>query len=192
MGRGVAKILAQKGANIVIVARNQQRLAEAVKYISVSGSFMPGISALEDVSPLTFDPGQRERHFQTTLPHHLGRCNQTRGERSNHGRSHQVESRPASGHCMASGRRRPPGPFQRHPDRSPAKPNGHELLGRSLPRSHDSKSLDQTIHRQPECISRTQAIHHDFFRRGPPRRSRLRALLSGQSRHAIPCRHSPI
>lgn len=36
MGRGVAKILAQKGANIVIVARNQGRLAEALSYVKVS------------------------------------------------------------------------------------------------------------------------------------------------------------
>jgi 3-dehydrosphinganine reductase len=36
MGRGVAKILAQKGANIAIVARNQNRLAEALAYVSVS------------------------------------------------------------------------------------------------------------------------------------------------------------
>jgi 3-dehydrosphinganine reductase len=36
MGRGVAKILAQKGANVVIVARNQNRLAEALAYVSVS------------------------------------------------------------------------------------------------------------------------------------------------------------
>jgi 3-dehydrosphinganine reductase len=36
MGRGVAKILAQKGANVVIVARNQKRLAEALAYVSVS------------------------------------------------------------------------------------------------------------------------------------------------------------
>lgn len=35
MGRGVAKILAQKGANIVIVARNQDRLAEALAVVSV-------------------------------------------------------------------------------------------------------------------------------------------------------------
>jgi 3-dehydrosphinganine reductase len=35
MGRGVAKILAQKGANIVIVARNQARLAEALAVVSV-------------------------------------------------------------------------------------------------------------------------------------------------------------
>lgn len=35
MGRGVAKILAQKGANIVIVARNQGRLADALAYVSV-------------------------------------------------------------------------------------------------------------------------------------------------------------
>jgi 3-dehydrosphinganine reductase len=36
MGRGVAKILAQKGADVVIVARNQNRLAEALAYVSVS------------------------------------------------------------------------------------------------------------------------------------------------------------
>ena len=36
MGRGLGKLLAQKGANVVIVARNQARLDEAVKYISVS------------------------------------------------------------------------------------------------------------------------------------------------------------
>jgi 3-dehydrosphinganine reductase len=35
MGRGVAKILAQKGANIEIVARNQARLAEALEVVSV-------------------------------------------------------------------------------------------------------------------------------------------------------------
>jgi 3-dehydrosphinganine reductase len=38
MGRGVAKILAQKGANIVIVARNQGRLAEALAHVSVCDS----------------------------------------------------------------------------------------------------------------------------------------------------------
>lgn len=35
MGRGLGKLLAQKGANVVIVARNQQKLDEALKYISV-------------------------------------------------------------------------------------------------------------------------------------------------------------
>ncbi|KAI7115506.1 hypothetical protein KC352_g34325, partial [Hortaea werneckii] len=30
MGRGLAKLLAEKGANIVIVARNQQKLDEAL------------------------------------------------------------------------------------------------------------------------------------------------------------------
>jgi 3-dehydrosphinganine reductase len=37
MGRGLAKLLAQKGANIVIVARTQKKLDEALKYTSVSG-----------------------------------------------------------------------------------------------------------------------------------------------------------
>lgn len=36
MGRAVAKILAEKGANVIIVARNEMKLAEAFKYISVS------------------------------------------------------------------------------------------------------------------------------------------------------------
>jgi 3-dehydrosphinganine reductase len=35
MGRGISKLLAQKGANIIIVARNQQKLDDALKYVSV-------------------------------------------------------------------------------------------------------------------------------------------------------------
>lgn len=35
MGRGLAKILSQKGANIVIVARTQSKLDDALKYIAV-------------------------------------------------------------------------------------------------------------------------------------------------------------
>ena len=38
MGRGLARLLAQKGANVVIVARNEAKLAEAFKYISVRSS----------------------------------------------------------------------------------------------------------------------------------------------------------
>ena len=35
MGRGLAKLLALKGANVVIVARSEDKLAKAVDYISV-------------------------------------------------------------------------------------------------------------------------------------------------------------
>ncbi len=35
MGRGLAKLLAQKGANVVIVARDQKKLDAALEYISV-------------------------------------------------------------------------------------------------------------------------------------------------------------
>lgn len=35
MGRGLGKLLSQKGANIVIVARNKQKLEDALKYIGV-------------------------------------------------------------------------------------------------------------------------------------------------------------
>ena len=37
MGRGLARLLASKGANVVIVARNQQKLDDALKYIAVCG-----------------------------------------------------------------------------------------------------------------------------------------------------------
>ena len=36
MGRGVARLLAQKGANVVLVARNVEKLQAAVEYIRVS------------------------------------------------------------------------------------------------------------------------------------------------------------
>jgi 3-dehydrosphinganine reductase len=35
MGRGLAKILAQKGANVILVARTAKKLEEAVEYIKV-------------------------------------------------------------------------------------------------------------------------------------------------------------
>lgn len=35
MGKGVSKLLAQKGANVVIVARNVKKLEAAVEYIAV-------------------------------------------------------------------------------------------------------------------------------------------------------------
>lgn len=35
MGRALGKLLAQKGANVVIVARNKDKLAQALEYISV-------------------------------------------------------------------------------------------------------------------------------------------------------------
>lgn len=35
MGRGLAKILAQKGANIVLVARDVKKLEAAIEYITV-------------------------------------------------------------------------------------------------------------------------------------------------------------
>lgn len=55
MGRGVAKILAQKGANVVIVARNQGRLDEAIAYVSVSAksfwifSFWTSLNVVNDM-----------------------------------------------------------------------------------------------------------------------------------------------
>lgn len=35
MGKAVGKILAEKGANVVIIARNVEKLEDTLKYISV-------------------------------------------------------------------------------------------------------------------------------------------------------------
>lgn len=40
MGKGVAKQLAAKGANIVIVARNVDKLKAALEYIAVSSTYI--------------------------------------------------------------------------------------------------------------------------------------------------------
>ena len=40
MGRGVAKILSQKGANIVIVARNKQKLDELLPPVSQDSKYL--------------------------------------------------------------------------------------------------------------------------------------------------------
>jgi NAD(P)-dependent dehydrogenase (short-subunit alcohol dehydrogenase family) len=70
MGRGVAKILAQKGANIVIVARNQARLAEALAVVSVC-DLMIAQSCRQYDFPLTRDIGCSEGSRQTAFHHHL-------------------------------------------------------------------------------------------------------------------------
>lgn len=36
MGKAVGRLLAEKGANVIIVARNVAKLKDALKYISVS------------------------------------------------------------------------------------------------------------------------------------------------------------
>ena len=42
MGRALGRLLAQKGANVVIVARDQEKLARAIEYISVRPTLAPG------------------------------------------------------------------------------------------------------------------------------------------------------
>jgi 3-dehydrosphinganine reductase len=41
MGRGLGKLLAQKGANVIIVARDVEKLQTAVEYISVREPLLP-------------------------------------------------------------------------------------------------------------------------------------------------------
>ena len=47
MGRGVARLLAQKGANVVLVARGLDKLEATIEYIRVSITFLCCVSDLE-------------------------------------------------------------------------------------------------------------------------------------------------
>ena len=62
MGRGVAKLLAQKGANVVIVARNIKKLEAAVEYISVGQQHGTQEIPLTDQSAAR-DPQSQRFHF---------------------------------------------------------------------------------------------------------------------------------
>lgn len=64
MGRGLGKLLAQKGANVVIVARDERKLADAVKYIAVRNA--PGMSAATPTHNLPrLQPRTRSRSAST-------------------------------------------------------------------------------------------------------------------------------
>jgi len=71
MGRSVAKILAQKGANLVIVARNVEKLESALQEIKVIDHLLdiagPVLTSLQGSSfqPLPTLPLPQRRHYQT-------------------------------------------------------------------------------------------------------------------------------
>lgn len=75
MGRGLAKLLAQKGANVVIVARNQQKLAEALKYISACHQ-----PTLSHETVLTVPPVLSKEPADAKVSLDQCRCNETGGK----------------------------------------------------------------------------------------------------------------
>ncbi|KAI9738698.1 MAG: 3-dehydrosphinganine reductase [Cirrosporium novae-zelandiae] len=60
MGRGVAKLLASKGANVVIVARNVKKLQEALEYIKASAA-LPESQRFHYISADLTDPTAAEK-----------------------------------------------------------------------------------------------------------------------------------
>ncbi|KAK4547378.1 hypothetical protein LTR36_001034 [Oleoguttula mirabilis] len=60
MGRGLAKLLAQKGANVVIVARNQQKLDRALQYIA-SAAKTPQTQRFHTISADVTKPEENAR-----------------------------------------------------------------------------------------------------------------------------------
>lgn len=96
MGRGLAKLLAQKGANVVIVARDPKKLEAALEYISVqlpapTARPSPGISLTESGCKSQVIP---------EVPLHQRRRNEARRKRPCPRRSNGMEQRPTSGRCV--------------------------------------------------------------------------------------------
>jgi NAD(P)-dependent dehydrogenase (short-subunit alcohol dehydrogenase family) len=94
MGRSVAKILAQKGANIVIVARNVEKLESALQEIKVIAHLLNAAGPV-----LTYLQG-RSLEFRTTLPLPQRRRHQTERSRPHRQRSNCLEQRPRSRHRL--------------------------------------------------------------------------------------------
>lgn len=85
MGRGLAKLLAQKGANVVIVARNKQKLEDALKYISVCGRLSLCLSLPNKLAVCG------KRLSIPTISLHQRRRHEIGGERAHRQRSHCLE-----------------------------------------------------------------------------------------------------
>lgn len=70
MGRGLGKLLAQKGANVVIVARNEQKLKEALESIAVRTAHSGTVASMSPIALTCPSPVRSQKPTNPTLPLH--------------------------------------------------------------------------------------------------------------------------
>lgn len=95
MGKAVGRLLAEKGANVIIVARNVEKLKDALKYISVCPRKQP-ISK----SSLIQRQGTRFKILIPALPLHQRRPDRPYRSGAHHFRNNGMEQYPASRHIL--------------------------------------------------------------------------------------------
>lgn len=140
MGRGVAKLLAQKGANIVIVARDEKKLRDALEYVKVNRRVHICRAALTklQVCRQTLYPTLR----LLLLRPHL-RPIQHRVDTESHRMEQQQSARYRMGYSWRVAAQALP--RRRHQDAK--RPDGHQLLGRSILGSRYTEGMVRTAHR---------------------------------------------
>lgn len=192
MGRGLGKLLARKGANVVIVARNEQKLADALKYLSVCNLHI----SRQLLLPLTHPSVFSQEPTNSALPLHKRRPYQSRGEHAHHCRDYGVEQRQPSGHRMGQRRICPPGLVHRHTARGAQSADGHRLLGRYLPCSRNAEVVAKTIDPQTQRCdgqrSKAKTLPHHFIRHLLRWPRRLLSLRTRKSRPTLFGGQSPL
>lgn len=123
MGRSVARQLAEKGASIIIVARNVDRLREAVTYISVRAAFTITSNQAE-----TQHPERRPGFPNPAIPLYQRRSHLPLRVRPRHLRSYCLEQWSPSRYRLVLRRQLIPDTLHRHASHRVAEPNGLQLL----------------------------------------------------------------
>lgn len=193
MGKALAKKLAEQGANVCIVARNQQKLDETIDYIKVLFLFFcpPSIVPNTDVDTSTTVSCQFSK---PTLPSHQRRLHLGHREHPHPRRNNHMEQLHPSRHHLGKRRLLLPRSLHRHPPRNTQSANGHELLVLFLPRPRFSKTLAFPLLPSGQARegksqeSGTKTLHHHIQCRRFRRPSRLHPLRTRQSSSEIPRR----
>lgn len=153
MGRGVAKLLASKGANVIVVARDQKKLDDAIAYISVL--------LLIQLSPKTIPnttTGRRQISLNPTLPcHQRGPLFRLR-KRTYPSRSNSMEQWPIPRHSMGLRRSLKTSTLPRHASGNTPHAHGSKLLVNMLLSAHRSQILASTFHLSNEGLVRKWKI----------------------------------
>lgn len=180
MGRALAKMLAQRGANVVIVARRKDKLDETIGYIQVVT--LPPSAHISFLMPYT----ETRSKARPTLPGHQRRRDLRRRKCPHRVRDHGLEQQHPTRHYLGQCRRLSPRPLRRLLNRHPTRPIRHQLLERRLPSPTSPEALAPTRH--PYNLQATQTLHHDIQQCSLRRRRRLCHLRPRKSRSPLPSR----
>lgn len=178
MGLAAARQLAEKGAHVVIVVRDQQKLIEGLEYIRVGFPLIAFQNSAGDL--LTREIERSVASHIAAFPPNQRRPNLLIRSRPRHQRSSSLELG-APGHSMVLRRHRAPDPLHRHARLRAAQPDAEQLLHERLhgPRRDELLAAQASSRRTAE---KPGAAPPDLHRvpGGILQLRRLRLLRAGQ------------